>query len=280
MKLKRTLEHLNSAPRNWGALLAVSLISVIALILRFKGLTFQSYWFDELYSVATAIPGNSFQDILDGSFRSVHPPLFHSMLWGWFKLFGFSELSGRAFPALFGTLCVPVIYLLGKDLFNVETGIYAAAFAAFNIFLIQYSQEVRPYSLLLLLSLMSLLFYVRTLKTGKRMNLVSFILATTALLYTHYYGFLILAVEFFFLGIYLLTNQKIAVRLLVFCINFGNCPCPGAYTCRLIDNCRCGKNFILDRDPQSRFHHKLFSGIFRSRLNRNNFNRPPDDQRL
>ena len=218
MKLKRTQEYLNSVTRNRGVLITVTILSIIALILRFKDLTFQSYWFDELYSIATAIPENTFQDILDGSFRSVHPPLFHSMLWGWFKLFGFTELSGRTFPALFGTLSVPVIYLLGKELFNKETGIYAATFAAFNIFLIQFSQEVRPYSLLLFLSLLSLFFYIKTLKTSNGLSLVSFILTTTALLYTHYYGFLIIAIELLFLGIHLSATKTNAARLLVFAL--------------------------------------------------------------
>jgi len=218
MKLERTQDYVKSTSQNKGILFLMVLITLIAMFLRFKELTFQSYWYDELYSIATAIPEHSYKDILEGSFQSIHPPLFHSMLWGWFHLFGFTELSGRMFPALLGTLCIPVIYLLGKELFNKETGFYSAIFATFNIFLIRYSQETRPYSLLLLLSLLSMFFFVRTLKTGSRLNLVSFILSTTALLYTHYYGFLIIGVELLFLGIYISKKNNNRVRLLVFAL--------------------------------------------------------------
>jgi len=210
--------YLRTTAPDRGRVIAITLLSVITLVLRFKGLTYQSYWFDELYSIATSMPENSIQDILKGSFSSVHPPMFHLLLWGWFKLFGFTEFSGRAFPALTGTLCIPAIYFLGKELFNKEVGIYTATIAIFNFFLIYYSQEVRPYSLYLLFSLLSLLFYVKTLKTCKKRNLFIFLLATSVLLYTHYYGFLIVAIEFVFLGVYLLANRTNAVCLSIFAL--------------------------------------------------------------
>jgi len=215
MKLR---EYLRMTVQDRGGVIAIVLLSVITLLLRFKGLTYQSYWFDELYSIATSMPENSVQDILNGSFTSVHPPMFHLLLWWWFKFFGFTEFSGRAFPALTGTLCIPAIYFLGKELFNKEIGIYAATIAIFNFFLIYYSQEVRPYSLYLLFSLLSLLFYVKTLKTCKKRNLFVFLLVTSVLLYIHYYGFLVVVIEVVFLGIYLLVNRTNTVCLLIFAL--------------------------------------------------------------
>ena len=56
MKPTLTQEYMNSLVRNRWGLITVLLLSIIALLFRFKDLTFQSYWYDELYSIATAMP--------------------------------------------------------------------------------------------------------------------------------------------------------------------------------------------------------------------------------
>ena len=186
---------------------ALLIFVVSAAILRLKGLTFQSYWYDELYSLMAANPENPYNQVLQETFDSVHPPLFHTLLWLWFKVFGFSELSGRVFPALFGILTIPVMYLLGKELFDGEVGVYAAGIATVNPFLLYYSQEVRPYSLFLLLSLLSLFLYLKVLKHLRYRDFAFYLITTGALMYTHYFGLLVIGVEALFLAVYLPSNR-------------------------------------------------------------------------
>jgi hypothetical protein len=52
-------------------------------------------------------------------------------------LFGTSEVAVRLLSALFGVLAIPMIYLVGRELFNEEAGLVGAlilALSSFNIY--------------------------------------------------------------------------------------------------------------------------------------------------
>ena len=86
------------------------------------------------------------------------------------QIFGQSEFSVR-FPALiFGVLSIFMIYKLGKALFNPEIGLISALILAVSPFQIHYSQEARPYSLLMLLSLISTYYFVKFIKSKDKEN--------------------------------------------------------------------------------------------------------------
>src|SRR4051812_21025978 len=89
------------------------------------------------------------------------PPLYYVLAWPWAHVFGTDEAALRALSALFGIAVVPVAYLLGRDLVSRRAGLAAAALVAFNPLLVWYSQEARPYSLLVLLCALSMLFCFR-----------------------------------------------------------------------------------------------------------------------
>ena len=68
---------------------------------------------------------------------------------------------------------------------------------AVNGYLIKYAQEVRMYSLLLFLSVCSVWLFVRFFKapTGARKQLIILSMVNLLLIYTHYYGWLVVAGE-------------------------------------------------------------------------------------
>ncbi|MBK8780968.1 MAG: hypothetical protein IPO22_04050 [Anaerolineales bacterium] len=49
---------------------------------------------------------------------------------------------------MFGTLTIPIIYLIGKRISGVVVGLSAAVFLCFSTFNIYYAQEARMYTLL------------------------------------------------------------------------------------------------------------------------------------
>lgn len=171
--------------------IAVFIIVLFALILRLYNLTDQSYWLDELYSAKTSDPDNNFAMMFSETVRGVHPPFYQSLLWVWYQIFGLTEYSGRLLSALVGTLGIFFIYLLGKELFSKEVGVYSALLASVNIFLISYSQEVRSYSLLFLLTAVSLYFFVLFIKDKENKIFVLYLFSIVMLVNTHYFGWLI-----------------------------------------------------------------------------------------
>jgi uncharacterized membrane protein len=183
--------------QNYGFEWSLSAILLIAAILRFTGLTSQSYWLDELFSAGVSNPANSFSTMWHATLADVHPPLYQSILWLWYKIFGFTETTGRTLSAVIGFLGVYSLYLLGKEFYNKRVGLYAAIIASMNYFLIYYSQEVRSYALLFLFTTLSYLYFVKVIKQYSKKTFVLYLLFTNALLYTHYFGLFLVATQVF-----------------------------------------------------------------------------------
>jgi uncharacterized membrane protein len=97
--------------------------------------------------------------------------------------------------ALFGILCLPVIYKVASQLFDRTTGLLAAGVLALSRFHLEFSQEARMYSLLCLLSLLSIYFFIKLLEERSRFALAGYILASALMMYTHVYSFFIIAAE-------------------------------------------------------------------------------------
>lgn len=184
-------------------------IMTVAIFLRIKGLTTQSYWVDELFSVHASRPSLTLTESITVTIGDeVHPPLYQILLWGWYKAWGYSEFSGRFFSSVTGVLSILAIHFLGKEIRNTRTGLYSAAIMATNVFLIYYSQEVRSYSLLVLFSILSFLYIIRFLKYRSKDAAFIYIIAATSLIYTHYYGMIVVAAQALCFMFYLLSTQN------------------------------------------------------------------------
>lgn len=193
----------------------LALIVILAIIVRFSKLTYQSLWFDELSSVTTSNPGNSLNEVIKHLKNNVHPPFYYILLNLWFKLTGYTEYAARVLSAVFGVLGVYSIYFLGKEFKNQLTGIFAALVTATNYFHIYYSQDAKAYPLLFLLSVLSYLFYLRAIKNHKTKNFILYAFVTVFLAYTHYYGLFVIFSQFInaLLMVYLLKpNKKFLIK--------------------------------------------------------------------
>jgi uncharacterized membrane protein len=174
-------------------LVIIALICLVYVSLRVWKLTDSCLWFDEIFGVHAAemSPPNLLwlvaQDL-------IHPPLFYGLLKIWIFIFGESLFSLRFFPVFFSTLAVVPFILFCRQLkFSFLTVAVALTFFAVNGSLIKYAQEVRMYSMLLCFGLCSSWLFARFLNSGKGFYLL--ILANIALVYSHYFGWLIVASE-------------------------------------------------------------------------------------
>lgn len=159
--------------------------------LRLRNITEEPLWLDELFSVAVSQPENSFSYVFQKTMSDVHPPFFQMVLWVFYKVFGLSEMGGRYLSSLFGGVLIPAIFVLGRQLYNVRVGLYAAWLAAVNFYLITYSQEIRSYQLLVLLTTLSFVFFIRAMRTLGWPNIFAYSVVAALLVNTHYFGFLV-----------------------------------------------------------------------------------------
>jgi uncharacterized membrane protein len=192
--------------------IALLAIVLLGLALRVYHLTAESFWWDEVYSAVTsrqALPG-----IVSAASADVHPPLYYFLLHYWEDLFGTSDFAVRSLSVLFGVSAIPMIYVLGRRLFDEEVGIVSALILAISSFNIEYSQEARMYSLMVLLALLSMYFFVCFLERNTVSTSFGYVLATTLLVYSHVLGLLMLVAQNVYLVTVLLLSKKRTFRLL------------------------------------------------------------------
>ena len=196
-------------------LVIIILIASLSIFLRFYDITFQSYWLDELFSAKASNPDNSFKFMYHMTVSDVHPPLYQSLLWVWYKIFGFNEYSGRILSAIFGTISIYFMYLLGKVLFNKDVGLYASIISSTNYFLVYYSQEMRSYSLVFLLTTISYLYLIKIIQNYSIKNFIIYLISTIALLYTHYFAFFLVSTQFFVFIFFYFKEKNNRKQLLI-----------------------------------------------------------------
>lgn len=173
--------------------ICISCLTVLAAVLRCAHLSAKSFWFDEGVSVAIArLDWYNFLRILGR--REANMTLYYLLLRPWLLL-GHSEAFVRALSVIFGVAAIPAIYFLGKEIYNRQAGLIAAALLTVNALHIDHSQEARSYPLFVLLSILSTYFFWRSMKVPSRQNLRWHIMASVLAVYAHFFATLLLAVQ-------------------------------------------------------------------------------------
>jgi mannosyltransferase len=170
-------------------LLTPILATGIAACLRFWQLGHNSLWVDELASLVTAlfplrqIPGAALHS------NAFEPPLYFWLLHGVIQVAGQSEWALRLISALAGTLTVPVVWLLVRDLSrSVPVASTTALLLAANPLHLWYSQEARPYALLICLGSAALLCLTRALEHDNKRWWMGFAVVSALAILTHVAG--------------------------------------------------------------------------------------------
>ena len=186
------------------ALLAIVLIG---FFLRIYQLGTQSIWYDEAYSLW--ISKLAVTQMVQTTAGDVQPPLYYFLLHYWMIVFGTSASAVRLLSVLFGVLAIPMIYVVGRQLFNKEAGLVGALILALSSFNIWYSQETRMYSLMVFLTLLSMFFFLCFLQRSALAVSAGYVLSTVLLLYTHYYGvFVVIAQNIYIVTFLVISKQR------------------------------------------------------------------------
>jgi mannosyltransferase len=193
---QKTAEDSVPQPQNASSPLELSLLALIAGLaatLRFHSLVAKSFWFDEGVSVAIArLDWYNFARILWR--REANMSLYYFLLHFWLH-FGGSEFFVRALSVLFAVASVPVIYALGRRLFDSRVGLIAAALMAVNAYHVQYSQDARSYSLMVLLCLLSSLYFLKRLSEPSGWNRAVYFLSSALAVYAQFFSVLLLIAQ-------------------------------------------------------------------------------------
>ena len=193
-----------------------SLIAALFMGSRLWRLDASCLWFDEIFSVHAA--RHEWRALLDFvALDLIHPPLFYLLLKSWIALGGSEGVWWlRLFPVLTATAAIVPVLLLCREL-RLRPVACQLAFLLMcvNGFLIQHAREVRMYSLLFLLAACSLWLFARFSQSDRpqRDGLMLFAV-NLALVYTHYFGWLLVGHELIFLVVWQRRKVKLFALML------------------------------------------------------------------
>lgn len=183
-------------------ILATLIITVLGLYFRILPYdNIQGLWNDEyvgwyISQQPLIIP------FIKGILSQCHMPLYYVFLKIYTVILGNSDLVLRLSSFITGFLSIFVMFFVGNQK-NKLVGYVCALFTAISGFLIYYSYEVRPYSLIFLLSALSLLYTLKLLNDDSKKNLALYITFNVLILLTHTLGFVYVLTNMFVVAYYL-----------------------------------------------------------------------------
>lgn len=165
------------------------LILILAVALRAPHLN-DNFSGDEIDLVGPARHFVNFGDILaynscgEKVYNFAHPPVRLVAYVSWAMLFGYSSLSMRMIPFIFGMLTIVAIYFFTKKLFGQNAALFATLLAAISRYDIFASDTIATDTgILMFAALMSVLFFQEYIeKQTKRSLILSFAFFAVALL--------------------------------------------------------------------------------------------------
>jgi hypothetical protein len=229
-------------------LVPVLAVFIIAIGLRFAGITFDSMWLDEGYQTMVDATGVKPRDLdilkpepflfslgaprspegVLSNFRQVDPlcpPLYFLLLNRWMSIFGTADLAVRSLSALTSGLALLSIYFGAKKILGARPAFFALLLGAVSPFDITYAQEARMYSLVMLTSSLSCLsFFLLSRETEKQERsskraclglTLAYGVSTWALINTHYTALYVVAFQGLY-GLFVSARRKSIVPLLYF----------------------------------------------------------------
>ena len=132
--------------------------------------------------------------------EATHPPLFYVLLKLWIGIGGESLFWLRLLPMTISVLCLIPFFWLSRILeLRPLARNLALVIATVHPYAIFYAQHLRMYSLLMLCALMSVCCFESYLRRPSFRNLALLSIVNLAMIYTHYYSWMILGIEFLFL---------------------------------------------------------------------------------
>jgi mannosyltransferase len=172
--------------------LAVGAELVLGAVLGSLFLGTHSLFLDESVSATLATtPWHNFTTVV--THREANMALYYLLLRGW-VVFGHSEIALRSLSVLLAVGALWVVILLARDLFGRRVALVAGLLLAVDPLFVQFAQDVRGYSLALLLVSASCFFFVRGIRQADpppRLCWTAYTIVTALAAYSNFWAALV-----------------------------------------------------------------------------------------
>lgn len=178
----RSVSRLLSSRKEWARLLP---LMALAVVLGLIGLGSKGLWLDE--GLSAAIARTDPLTAFTAAWNTQTPgaiALYYETLHFW-TILGDNEFVLRLLSVLCTALSVPVVYFLGCRLAGRRAALIAGFLIAASPFVVRYSQEARPYAMVLLLSAATSLTLLRAIEIPTWRRWIGYAVLAIASLYVH-----------------------------------------------------------------------------------------------
>jgi hypothetical protein len=179
---------------------AILVVVAVAVVLRAWGASEWSLWEDEETSIY-------FSQQPDKPFPRFFP-LFFLALKGVYQLTGVSVAAGRMLAAAFGIVSIGLVYAMARRLLSREIAVLAALLLTLNLGHLFWSQSIRYFTLLFVLELLSMYWFLEGFERRKIGLLLLSNLAFALALWTHFSALLLMPVYVAYLFFMLWKRQS------------------------------------------------------------------------
>jgi len=186
----------------------LGLILIVAIFLRLYQLNFQSIWADEISTMLNTDPNTSLKELVHNINTREGFPYLYFIVLKFLNLISYSPITARLFSVIAGTLSVLYIYKLGKVLIGKDTGLIAAILLTVNHFAIYTSQDGRPYSLIMLTSILSFYRLSILIKNPSAKNAVYYGIFSGLMVNTSFFALVTVFSQYILLLISLIVAEK------------------------------------------------------------------------
>ena len=169
-------------------------IIIIAISLRLINLGNESLWYDEAFSLG--ISKFPVEKIISSTSQDVHPPFYYILLHYWINVFGDNDFALKLMSIFFSIISIIVVYIFVQRIYNFRVAVIASLLLSFSRLDIYYSREVRMYTLIALLTLISMICLYFYFEKKKKSYLLIFAISTTLNLYTHNFALFVFVAQF------------------------------------------------------------------------------------
>ena len=201
-RIKATVPRSSSAA---AACAVLALCVAIHLIVFFTCFAAKSFWHDEIYSIFSA--RNTLLGMNKLALGDNQPPVYFILLQAWMTFAPETETALRLVSLLFSVLTLFPLYSLMKRLAGREAALWSCVLVSLSVFHHQFAAELRTYSLLEFLAVLTTDLLLRVeeeegrSEKRKRVLKTLYFVAATVILYSHYYGAFVLMAHAIYLAV-------------------------------------------------------------------------------
>ena len=181
-----------------------SCIFILAFIFRLSDINSYLPWGDECYAIEISSTHYPFLNL----FNDPGNPPFYFFLLRVMQYFTDSFMGFRFLSIIF-SLCAGVfLFLFLKNNYSLKIANFAAFLFAINLPIIYFSQEIRCYSLTVLLAVLFIIYTFKILKNANRKYWIIYGILSIVAVNTHYYQVIFVLTNFLYLAFSFIKNKR------------------------------------------------------------------------